>query len=197
MPFLSKNSSLECKDPQSKAIFLKSSQLVERLSEIVFTVLVKVVVQCSVLPQCIVSFGVYFITDSGSESFQLPVPFWYIVCTLSFSSNWSRFFVNFTKIFVSLPFQRFPFDWNNPIGYLIAVTLEYIILAYEFFVVACLVGLGIGANLLGILVIKDIQSIVQSINSEAKATKNQSNDLKILFSEHIDAQRVASQLSEF
>lgn len=67
---------LDSKDAETKAIALKNIQRVERLSEITFTVVMKVIVQCMALPKCIVSFGVYFFTDSGSDSFQLPFPLW-------------------------------------------------------------------------------------------------------------------------
>lgn len=64
------------KHPKSEALFLKTSWQIERLTEIVFTVFVKILLQCLMLPKCIVSFAAYFITESGNDSFQLPVPFW-------------------------------------------------------------------------------------------------------------------------
>lgn len=67
---------LGSKNPKSEALFFKADQQVEQLSGITFTVLVKILLQCFMLPKCIVSYGVYFITDSGNESFQMPVPFW-------------------------------------------------------------------------------------------------------------------------
>lgn len=42
----------------------------------VFTVVMKIAVQIVVLPKCFVSFVVYFGTDAGSDSFQLPYPIW-------------------------------------------------------------------------------------------------------------------------
>lgn len=66
-----------CKYPQSKEFFSKANQQAERLTEFVFLVVVKISLQCFMLPRCIFSFGVYFFTDSGSDSFGLPVPLWY------------------------------------------------------------------------------------------------------------------------
>lgn len=67
------------KYPKSKRFFLKTNRQVERLSEIVFTVVMKVFLQCFLFPKCVVSFGVYFFTDSGRDSFQLPFPMWWIL----------------------------------------------------------------------------------------------------------------------
>lgn len=67
---------LGCEYPESMTFFLKIRQRVERLSEIVFMVVVKISLQLVMLPPCIVSFGVYFFTDSGSVSFQLPILIW-------------------------------------------------------------------------------------------------------------------------
>lgn len=61
---------------KSEALFFETSQQVERLSEIVFTVLMKVAVPCFILPKCIVIFVVYFTTDLESDLFQLPYPLW-------------------------------------------------------------------------------------------------------------------------
>lgn len=64
------------KDPKSKAFFIKTDRQVEQLSKIVYTVVMKVAVQLILLPKCIVSFGTYFFTDSGSDSFELPFRLW-------------------------------------------------------------------------------------------------------------------------
>lgn len=56
-------------------------------------------------------------------------------------------------------------------------------------------GLGVGVYLFGISATEEMQGILQSINNEAKAKENLSNDLKILFAEFIDAHGIATQLS--
>lgn len=65
-----------CAHPKSRKFFLKICQQTERLSEIIFMVVQKIPLQLVMLPKFIVSFGVYFITNSGSSSFQLPFPMW-------------------------------------------------------------------------------------------------------------------------
>lgn len=65
-----------CKYRKSEAFFFKISEQIEQLSEIIFAVFVKVILQCIMLPKCFASFGIYYITDAGSDSFQLPFPTW-------------------------------------------------------------------------------------------------------------------------
>lgn len=67
---------LGCECAKSEALFLKSSQQVEQMCKIIFVLVVKIALQCYMLPNCAVSYGIYLLTDSGSNSFQLPVPFW-------------------------------------------------------------------------------------------------------------------------
>lgn len=61
---------------ESKALFSKTCQRVEQLSETVFTWIMKIYLQCLILPKCIKSLFAYFITDSGNDSFQLSFPMW-------------------------------------------------------------------------------------------------------------------------
>lgn len=62
-------------------------------------------------------------------------------------------------------------------------------------IVACILGLGIGAFEIGISITKDIQRTLRSINHKAKATANQTNELKIIFREIIYSHSFVKQLS--
>lgn len=64
------------KYPKSRRFFFKITRQVELLSRIVFTLVMKMVLQIVMLPKCIASYGAYFTTDLGSESFELPAPLW-------------------------------------------------------------------------------------------------------------------------
>lgn len=65
-----------CKYPKSREFFLKAIQQAEQITEILFLVVFKISLQCFMLPRCITSFGVYLFTNSGSDSFELPIPLW-------------------------------------------------------------------------------------------------------------------------
>lgn len=91
--------------------------------------------------------------------------------------------------------KRFPFDWHNPIGYLIAVTVEYVIFGYECFIIACVLSFGIGAIWLIISVTKEIRHTLHSINDVGQENKIKSNELKRLFSEYFHTYAAIKQLS--
>lgn len=93
--------------------------------------------------------------------------------------------------------KRFPFDFKNPIGYLIVVMVEYAILGYEYFIISCTLALGIGLYSLVISIAKEIQSILQSISekTQAKANPSTQSQLTNLFIEYINAHADIKQLS--
>lgn len=68
--------SSESIDPASAAAFKETNRLVKRSCEIGHFVLVKVSPTCTVLPQAIISYVIYWTTNAGSEAFGLPFLFW-------------------------------------------------------------------------------------------------------------------------
>ena len=61
---------------KSRLLFFETNRKVEKLSEMIVFVIMKIALQCSILPKCIASIVDYFITDLGRDSFELPFPFW-------------------------------------------------------------------------------------------------------------------------
>lgn len=64
---------------------------------------------------------------------------------------------------------RFPFDWENPIGYGIAVMIEFIITTYICFIMGILISFGIEAILLGITLTKHIRNLLHEFNKGVKS----------------------------
>lgn len=60
----------------SKSIFFETNQSVEKLSKILFFVIVKMTPASCLLPWFIYSFFIYFITDLGADVFILQSPMW-------------------------------------------------------------------------------------------------------------------------
>lgn len=89
--------------------------------------------------------------------------------------------------------KRFPFDWENPLGYLIAIAVQYVVVAYECFAGACSLSLGIGLYWFVNSASKDFQRFLPSIND--RADESPSNELKMLFIEFVDAHVIIKQLS--
>lgn len=71
-----KNFQSEMANSASKVLFERTNQRVEKWSETLSLLASKWIPICSVLPRFIGSFLVYFLTDKGSEAFELPVPLW-------------------------------------------------------------------------------------------------------------------------
>lgn len=93
--------------------------------------------------------------------------------------------------------KRFAFDWNNPIGYLIAITIEYIILGYQGFTVACSLSLNIGEYLFAIAATEEFQRFAPIINDKAQSNDDRSSDLKAFLVEFINSHGIMKQLSTF
>lgn len=89
---------------------------------------------------------------------------------------------------------RFPFDWKNPTGYLIAATMQFIMISYNLFYVACTTSLCVGTSLFLISVVNDLKSHTDLINNSAKSKKeNRLQTLKLL-SEFIDIHSISLKL---
>lgn len=59
-----------------KIMYEKTNQLAEKISEILYFLIVKVSVPGLVLPRAALSYFVYYTTDARSDAFQLPIPTW-------------------------------------------------------------------------------------------------------------------------
>lgn len=90
--------------------------------------------------------------------------------------------------------KRFPFDYDDPIGYFIAVVIEYIIIGYELLVVACLSSTGIGAFCIAFTATKEIRRALNLFNDEAQTNDSESVKSDLL-AECIDAHGTLKQLS--
>lgn len=74
--------------------------------------------------------------------------------------------------------------------------VEHCILSYELLVVACTLGLGIGAFCIVISTTKEIKHILSLINQKAQSNQcNQLNEMKILITECVVTYGIAKQLS--
>lgn len=91
--------------------------------------------------------------------------------------------------------HRFPFVWNNPMGYFAVIILEYIVLSYTYFLATCCLSHAVGVYWLVLAIIKEIRHILRSINEKAHTKKNQSNEIKTLLTEYIQTHAAVKQLS--
>lgn len=67
------------KSPISNALYVKANDLGEKFSKIIFFVAIQCSVPALILPKAVVSYFIYFTTDSGGDAFDLQFPIWYVL----------------------------------------------------------------------------------------------------------------------
>lgn len=69
-------------------------------------------------------------------------------------------------------YSRFPFDWKNPLGYLIAITIEYIMFIFVFLYGGGEVCFGIGSFLFSVAASTDIKADLKEIGMHGVLPEN-------------------------
>lgn len=146
-----------------------------------------VIVQCFIIPKAIVSYFLYFTTDMGNDALELPIRMWYVckkitqmidltpqVFDLIIGSSIS-YWLCIKHIL------RLPYDWKNPIGYLVAVSA---LLLWALF----------GVFMFATALVKDLNGVLHSINSMIN-DKESRNEMYKELSEFIRIHANAKQLS--
>lgn len=64
---------------ESKAIYKEANRLTEKWIKLVYVLIVKVSIQCFVIPEIFITFFIYFTTDVGNDAFVLLLPLWYVL----------------------------------------------------------------------------------------------------------------------
>lgn len=88
--------------------------------------------------------------------------------------------------------RRVPFDWKNPIGFIIFVALESAGLWVGMCFAACLVTFGIGSYLIEITINKITKTRLNHMNCTAEKQMSQMQLMK-QFSEYIEHQSAEKQ----
>lgn len=91
--------------------------------------------------------------------------------------------------------KRFPIDTKTPVGYSVAVFAEYIIVGYEYLVIACTLALGSGAFWYAVSATKEFKRILYSVSDQAREKENRTNEMKMLIAEFIYSHGIVKQLS--
>lgn len=65
-------------DPVVKAMYIENNQFMEKVGKISFTVLVKLSPICFVFPKAILCYWIYFTSDLGNATFDLPYVMWLV-----------------------------------------------------------------------------------------------------------------------
>lgn len=158
----------------SKAVMNDTNRLVQKWSEIGEFVLVKVSSVGLVIPRAIISYAIYFATNAKNEAFELPMLFWWEIIR--------KMYENFTFIFKILnSICRVPFEWKTPLGYLVAITLQYMMVVYCFIFLFDCFSFGIECFAFPIsMIAKKVKDDLKLINVNAVSDRNRSLTLKLV-----------------
>lgn len=105
-----------------------------------------------------------------------------------------------TNHWIHLIPNRFPFDWKNPYGYLLAITLQCMITGYIQFNFANLLAIPITVFFFIIFVIKNIKSILGLIDQNAKPKESDLQTIKnftIFIETHSDLKQLSKIFLKF
>lgn len=87
-------------------------------------------------------------------------------------------YIHYGVFFIHL--SRFPFDWENPIGYLIAITLQLELISWNLRFMANLVSFGVACLLFTFQAAKDMKYDLHKINKNVKTKQTRSQTVEQL-----------------
>lgn len=170
---------LGLENPISKAIYGNFNNTMEKLTNVLNYISIKIVYPMISVPVLFVYFYRYVFMDLGRDSFQLLFRYW-CVSAWTFQSKCVFRIESIRFEFSFLFFHRFPFDMKNPIGYLLAFILLYILHINLLYFATCAFVIGVGIYMLVISVTKDLKNIVITFRDCVKTEPN-----PLLLSKHL------------
>lgn len=96
-------------------------------------------------------------------------------------------------IWLKFIIRRFPFDWRNPVGFAVAMLMQYIMFMYGARIGCCVFCLAIRSYLYGIALSRVIKGNLFAINRSTQAEAEQSQTFKQLV-KFLDLHSSAQQL---
>lgn len=87
-----------------------------------------------------------------------------------------------------------PFDWRNPVGYSVVVSLQYFMTVWIGCFVGSIATLGVSSYLIGVAVADDIKGHLYAINDNAKTKRTRLTAVE-QFSDFIENHTFVKQLS--
>lgn len=91
---------------------------------------------------------------------------------------------------------RFPYDWRNPSGYLVAISIQYFLAFYPSRYVGCFLCFAFGAFMFSMATVEILKNELHAIDMMGSGRKTREKMLKS-FSEFIRRHADAKQLSEW
>lgn len=146
------------KTPTLRSMYEETNRVVEKWSKLAFLAFARLTPIAFVFSKAALIYLIYYVTDAGSDAFDLPYSMWLVCFQLKVIILILRF---------CLKIQRFPWNWQTPVGYFIAVIIQYILTSYVFTFGALALVIGLGCILMGKSLVKDICTSMNSFNDIA------------------------------
>lgn len=140
------------KYPLSKGTYEQTNRHTELTTRIIHIATIHVLYPTVMASILMINFYIYFFTDLGVDALRLPFPFWYVYACVREWAMSSDFQRQFDKFII-----RFPLDWRNPHGYLLAFTLSYVIELNVIFFLVCNICTGVGFYIFSMSLTEDVK----------------------------------------
>lgn len=154
------------KTPTLRSMYEETNRVVEKWSKLAFLAFARLTPIAFVFSKAALIYLIYYITDEGSDAFDLPYSMWLVVDITCFHLKIS------IKILFCSKYQRFPWNWRTPVGYFIAVIIQYVLTSYVFIFGALALVIGLGCILMGNSLVKDICASMSAFNDIANDDGN-------------------------
>lgn len=177
-----------------KAFYDKIDQRIDKWNRIIYVGFTKIIFPVAFTPKILISIYVYINFAIGlneNYALDLPFPMWYALLNHRLLPNKC-----FAHLFFSRNNSRFPFDTQQPIGYVLAVILQFFMLRYILLFSASLLSMVVGFFFMTISLTKDIENELRLINDCAKIKNHRSKAMKQLC-KFIEFHSTLKQLSNF
>lgn len=176
-------------NPKAEKLYGETDKFVEKWSEIIYLSMMRISCFMVIVPFGVVSYFIYFTTDSGRESFHLPFLFWYFSLYFTFQ------FKTFYSISNLLHFFRFPLDWRHPIVYSVPLTLTALTTFYICVICGCFLMIVLGMWFYIIAFADDIYTELVELNIDIEMKANET-ELNRKFYSFIELHSNIRQLSQ-
>lgn len=95
-----------------------------------------------------------------------------------------------------LEIYRFPFDWQTPTGYILAMSIQYIQTVYTFLFANSAFAMGLSSYLIANVVADDIKINLNLMNVDVKIAKNRLKTIQQIY-DFIEVHSFLQELSEW
>lgn len=151
-------------------LYEEAAELVEKWSKRIVILFAKIIVPLLIVPTALHCYVTYFTTELGASAFELPYLMWQDLWNSQIQVLMA---LNYRSPFLNV--CRFPFEWKNPIGYLLAIFLQIKMVELVLKDAAFFWSFALGIFLYTIAFVKDLKCNLKNMQKSAKIKKLRSH----------------------